>query len=122
MLRLESISISPISDHTSCTAGYLHTQRENWNVCREESLNICSWSDGFIRFIWNTKIRALSFTITNNTYFIIYTGTKLWTGDQCSGQTHLIYIYILFSKLLKYLIRHFNIVGVPINRWSINDS
>lgn len=71
---------------------FAHTMitNEYWNVCSEETLNICSWSGGFILYIWNTKTRALSFTISNNTHFFIYTGTKLWTGDQCSGQTHLI--------------------------------
>lgn len=64
------------------------------------------------------KTRALSFTIAHSTYFI-YTGTELWTEDQCSGQTHLIYIYLYtFTTLLlkiQSLHRHLDI-GLPLYR------
>lgn len=64
-----------------------------WLECLElDTSAVCPVVSYFLRQIWNTKTRALSFTISNNTYFI-YTGTKLWTGDQCSGQTHFLYTF-----------------------------
>lgn len=64
-----------------------------WLECLElDTSAVCPVASYLVRQIWNTKTRALSFTISNNTYFI-YTGTKLWTGDQCSGQTHFIYTF-----------------------------
>lgn len=96
-VRLEDVSLVRSWPHLMPRAvcSQYHGSTSDWNVSGLGSSAVCPVASNVTRQIWNTKTRALSFTISNRTY-LVYTGTELWTEEQCSGQTHLVHTFKTF--------------------------